>query len=176
MGFYYALVLSLTQNRDSDEEELLTLQERRRQLLAGKSRAPEEGALESTGAKTDLPAPSTATTPTAAPAKVITEGAKLSTSGLPPRVVLKAATTSPAEPVSVNTFVQMCHPSSPQVREDLLADGYRLCSPEFLSFYFCSLGYQILTPCAMNTLPLRLTTTLCEVCLDHLFACLITVL
>ena len=120
------MLLRLACGRDSDEEELLTLQERQKQLLAGKLRAREEGALESTGAKVSSPTPKITPAPTATPTTATAEGVTLATSNLPPRVILKPAASSPMEPVSANLFVQMCHHSSPQVCKDLLADGYRL--------------------------------------------------
>ena len=125
-GVDFVLFLRFVCDRDSDDEELLTLQERQKQLLAGRSRAREEGALESTWAKASSPALNTTAAPAAAPAKATAEGATLATSGLPPRVILKPAASSPVEPVSVSITIQMCHHSSPQVCKDLLAVGYRL--------------------------------------------------
>ena len=125
-GVDFVLFLHFICDRDSDEEELLTLQERQKQLLAGKSHAREEGALESTGAKVSSPTPKVTPAPTAMPTTATAEGVTLATSNLPPRVILRPAASSLMEPVSVNLFVQMCHHSSPQVCKDLLADGCRL--------------------------------------------------
>ena len=83
----------------------MTLQERRKQLLAGKSPAPEEEALESTGAKGDSPALATIVAPSTAATKVVKGGATLTTGGLPPRFSLKlteTAAASPSGPVSVD--------------------------------------------------------------------------
>ena len=133
--------------RDSDSEELVTLQERQRQLLAGKSPAPEEEALESTGAKGDSPAPTATIAPSTATGKVVKEGAKSTTGGLPPRITLKPTKPAAASPSELVSAAVLCthvftgyHHSSPQVCEDLLADGCRLYSTESLSFYCCSLG------------------------------------
>ena len=62
--------------RDSDGEDLVTLQERQKQLLAGKSPVPEEGSLESIGAKGDSSVPITAVAPLKKTAKEAKEGTK----------------------------------------------------------------------------------------------------
>ena len=87
--------------KDSNSEELQTLEERRKQILAGKLVTPAEGALESTGAKNDLVVPAA----TASSLKVIaTEGVTATAGGPAPQATLVVAEPSsivpPADHVS----------------------------------------------------------------------------
>ena len=81
--------------RDSDSEEVQTLEERRKLIIAGKMVTSTEGALESTGAKNDLVTPAaTASSPKVA----IGEGVAATTGGSAPQDTLVVAEPSPLLP------------------------------------------------------------------------------